>query len=419
MLLSLNSLRKKADMPCNIPPMRIVYAIQDYYPRGSKEIGFRTGDLFHVIGIPNSEEYQVCNPLTNEVGTAPVRLFEEIKKTGRSGQASPIPISPARSRASSEAHIRSSQPEHCDTDRIGIAKYSFQQERDDELSFKEGDSLVVVAQSTQDWLVARPQDGVQFGLVPAAYIDCNMTALPSVQEWKQARLPALIPSSPDEPSSNASVASNDEAQTDTAHVTGFFHNETEFIFTIVLRFESVGIQRTLYRSYENFYSLHIQLLGMFPREAGRTGERRVLPFMPAPLDVVTEELTSQRRGDLDLYIQQLFLLPSHIQHSHPFREFFLVQRNDSETPILSNEPIAQKSQGVRVKVMFRAEIFAFKLPPNSSNFDLQQKICERFGDEICDLHYRDDFGQLQSLDLSVPLDKISTTQSGKLLIYAD
>ncbi|KAJ9051707.1 bud emergence protein 1 [Entomophthora muscae] len=418
MLLSLNTLRKKAEMPCNIPPLRIVFATHDYSPRSSKGISFRTGDLFHVIGIPNPEEYQVCNPLTNAVGLAPARLFETINKSTRSGQVSPLPLSPARSRASSDTHLQS-PPEQCDSDRVGVAKYSFSHERDDELSFEEGQSLVVVARSTQDWLVARPQDGARFGLVPASYLDCNLDGLPSVQEWKQARVPALVPSSPGEPSSNASVVSNEDAHNDTAHVTAFFHNETEYVFTIVLRFESVGTQRTLYRTYDNFYSMHVQLLSMFPKEAGRTGERRVLPFMPAPLDVVTEDLTSQRRGDLDLYIQQLFLLPTHIQHSAPFREFFTTQKSDFESCLSSVEPLSQKSQGIRVKVMFRSEIFAFKLPVTSTNFDLQQKICERFGDEICDLHYRNDFGQLQPLDLSVPLDKISTTQSGKLLIYAE
>lgn len=84
----------------------------------------------------------------------------------------------------------------------------------------------------------------------------------------------------------------------------------------------------LYRLYEDFYEFQIALLDHFPSEAGRetlpNGQPsdRILPLMPGPLDHVDDLITSQRRSDLDTYINELCALPEYIMSSELVRLFF-------------------------------------------------------------------------------------------------
>ncbi|KDN43778.1 hypothetical protein K437DRAFT_269022 [Tilletiaria anomala UBC 951] len=84
----------------------------------------------------------------------------------------------------------------------------------------------------------------------------------------------------------------------------------------------------LYRLYEDFYEFQIALLDHFPAEAGRETDangnptQRILPLMPGPLEEVDDVITAQRRGDLDLYINQLCALPEYIMRSELIRLFF-------------------------------------------------------------------------------------------------
>jgi bud emergence protein 1 len=84
----------------------------------------------------------------------------------------------------------------------------------------------------------------------------------------------------------------------------------------------------LYRLYEDFYEFQIALLDHFPSEAGRetmpSGQpsERILPLMPGPLDHVDDIITSQRRTDLDTYINELCALPEYIMSSELVRLFF-------------------------------------------------------------------------------------------------
>lgn len=85
-----------------------------------------------------------------------------------------------------------------------------------------------------------------------------------------------------------------------------------FIVTVDL---ADGRQRVLYRLYEDFYEFQISLLNRFPDEAGRTGDPRILPFMPGPVNVITEMVTKQRQIDLDTYVKELCALPDYIVQS--------------------------------------------------------------------------------------------------------
>ncbi|CAG8770828.1 237_t:CDS:1, partial [Acaulospora morrowiae] len=59
-----------------------------------------------------------------------------------------------------------------------------------------------------------------------------------------------------------------------------YHFEDERYWFLVRVGLASGCFRILYRLYEDFYDFQISLLNKFPEEAGRTGQQRILPFMP-------------------------------------------------------------------------------------------------------------------------------------------
>ncbi|KAF9103133.1 bud emergence protein 1 [Mortierella sp. GBA35] len=117
-----------------------------------------------------------------------------------------------------------------------------------------------------------------------------------------------------------------------ASVESFHHEEDQYWFTVRVELAS-GATRNLFRLYEDFYDFHIALLEEFPVESGRVGDQpRILPFMPIPLQVVTDTVSASRRTDLDGYVQDLCKLPSRITQHHLVKQLFAIREGDSETP---------------------------------------------------------------------------------------
>ncbi|KAG0263415.1 bud emergence protein 1 [Mortierella polycephala] len=116
-----------------------------------------------------------------------------------------------------------------------------------------------------------------------------------------------------------------------ASVESYHHADDQYWFSVRVEFAS-GAIRTLYRLYEDFYDFHIALLEEFPVESGRTGDQmRILPFMPIPLQVVTDTVTASRREDLDGYVQDLYKLPPRITQHPLVEQLFALRDGDAET----------------------------------------------------------------------------------------
>lgn len=93
---------------------------------------------------------------------------------------------------------------------------------------------------------------------------------------------------------------------------------------------------TIFRLYDDFYHFQISLLDAFPAEAGRAldggpespgatdDSRRILPYMPGPLDFIDDAITNTRREDLDVYIK--FLIGLHRRDAGYILSHELVRR---------------------------------------------------------------------------------------------
>lgn len=216
----------------------MIKALYDYEPanQNRQELAFHKGDFFHVLSRENDTEwYEACNPLIPSArGLVPVAYFEVIGKRQRESGNS----SHARSASGGKAYQHDSgfsedgtnsssnlaRSESTNTTRpmvqapghgrntstarasgamvYGVVQYDFNAERPDELEAKAGEAIIVIAQSTPEWFVAKPIGRLGGpGLIPVSFIEIKdmstgqtvadpqeavrRAGVPKVEEWKK------------------------------------------------------------------------------------------------------------------------------------------------------------------------------------------------------------------------------------------
>jgi bud emergence protein 1 len=207
------------------PISQVIKAIYDYTPTdtspSSVYLSFSQGDFLHVVGRENdSDWYEACNPLHNTRGLVPVSYFEDIGKTVRdSGGSAPRFSAPSQPHDSGyqerlqgitspnnpnglagipnmmAQQMRMSQSGKTGAMVYGIVMYDFKAERPDELEAKEGEAIIVIAQSNPEWFVAKPITRLGGpGLIPVSFIEIrDMTTGKAVPDAQQAVASAGVP----------------------------------------------------------------------------------------------------------------------------------------------------------------------------------------------------------------------------------
>ena len=267
-----------------------------------------------------------------------------------------------------------------------IVLHDFSAERDDELDAKRGDAITVVAQSNREWFVAKHIGRIgRPGLIPVSFVEIHDPAtgkaianvealidrgeLPKVEDWKRAMLNykqnsislgvidapnrGSMPSNPfphpanNEPPRPESPEPLPEGLLLNADVVSFHHEMDEYWFRIDAIYQPYSRpgqsalppakQMILFRVYNDFYDFQVSLLESFPREAGREGEPRTLPYMPGPAQEVDNELTATRRIELDEYAHALCNLSRtgqrYIVEHEVVRKFLGLKPGDVENDI--------------------------------------------------------------------------------------
>jgi bud emergence protein 1 len=179
------------------------------------------------VGRENdSDWYEACNPLHGTRGLVPVTYFDTVGKTVRdsgsstkSGPPPPVQL-PTAPHDSGYQERAITSPNNFDGPMsqpmrmskalakgsgamvYGIVMYDFKAERPDELEAKEGEAIIVIAQSNPEWFVAKPITRLGGpGLIPVSFIQIrDMTTgvpvndaqdavtragVPKVEEWKK------------------------------------------------------------------------------------------------------------------------------------------------------------------------------------------------------------------------------------------
>lgn len=115
-----------------------------------------------------------------------------------------------------------------------------------------------------------------------------------------------------------------------ARIPRYCFAEDKYWFVIEAELED-GRVWELARYYEDFYDFQIALLTEFPVEAGTTGtKQRTLPYMPGPVNYVTDAITEGRRVNLDAYVKNLLAQPPYISKCNLVKQFFAPREGDYE-----------------------------------------------------------------------------------------
>lgn len=115
-----------------------------------------------------------------------------------------------------------------------------------------------------------------------------------------------------------------------ARIPRYCFAEDKYWFVIEAALED-GRHWELSRYYEDFYDFQIALLTEFPAEAGNTGtQKRTLPYMPGPVNYVTDAITEGRLHNLDAYVKNLLNQPAYISRCNLVKQFFAPREGDYE-----------------------------------------------------------------------------------------
>ncbi|KAK4640680.1 bud emergence protein 1 [Podospora bellae-mahoneyi] len=128
----------------------------------------------------------------------------------------------------------------------------------------------------------------------------------------------------------AARQSSEVAAPVSAQIPRYCFAEEKYWFVIEAELED-GRTWELSRYYEDFYDFQIALLTEFPVEAGTTGKKqRTLPYMPGPVNYVTDAITEGRRHNLDAYVKSLLAQPPYISKCDLVKQFFAPREGDYE-----------------------------------------------------------------------------------------
>ncbi|KAI1395197.1 scd2/ral3 [Hypoxylon fuscum] len=135
-----------------------------------------------------------------------------------------------------------------------------------------------------------------------------------------------------------------------ARIPRYCFAEDKYWFVIEATLED-GRHWELSRYYEDFYDFQIALLTEFPAEAGNTGaQKRTLPYMPGPVNYVTDAITEGRLHNLDAYVKNLLGQPAYISRCNLVKQFFAPREGDYEIDPPSNGDEYRLSGGSRSSV---------------------------------------------------------------------
>ncbi|KHN97010.1 MAP kinase activator [Metarhizium album ARSEF 1941] len=408
-----------------IPPKKVIRALYDYEAQSSQELSFSKGDFFHVIGRENDQDwYEACNPaLPDARGLVPVAFFQALGRTERDSAQSdngrpPTAKSPDHDSGYSEnaphpitaaAPIthRSTKSTDIDNKIFATVMYDFEAQRPDELGATKNEQIIIIAQSTPEWFVAKPIARLGGpGLIPVSFVEIRYVrtkevvpnaveavkraGVPSVEEWKRMAanyknssitlgkfeagagagvqqaveqgmerlsLQAGRPSTQNGSQHHAAQQSASQPQQyapdheqfelpapTKAWIPRYCFAEDKYWFVIVAVLQD-GRYWELSRYYEDFYDFQIALLTQFPAEAGNGGSKRTLPYMPGPVSYVTDAITEGRLHNLDAYVKNLLGQPQYISHCNLVKRFFAPREGDYEVDATYVEEELRLSEG--------------------------------------------------------------------------
>lgn len=168
----------------------------------------------------------------------------------------------------------------------------------------------------------QPQSNVSSNLVPL-HRSISLLTWQTYQRNTQSQQPPMANPQVSSPGSQLHAPIS-------ARIPRYCFAEDKYWFVIEAALED-GRHWELSRYYEDFYDFQIALLTEFPAEAGNTGtQKRTLPYMPGPVNYVTDAITEGRLHNLDAYVKNLLSQPPYISRCNLVKQFFAPREGDYE-----------------------------------------------------------------------------------------
>jgi hypothetical protein len=169
------------------------------------------------------------------------------------------------------------------------------------------------------------------------------------------------------------------------------------MYSIKFKFRS-GRCVFIHRSYSELFTVHLQLLEMFPAHAGVASAPRLFPYFVSKSD------ESSAEKDIELYLLESMRLPSIILNSKNWTGFLSLRSDDEELSdsdtydenmVLSYIEEYENPTIVKVKIAIAGgQTYSFKTEPNASQFSMIRSLEARLKHKIVDLSYRNELKQL-------------------------
>ncbi|KAK0391402.1 hypothetical protein NLU13_0902 [Sarocladium strictum] len=260
-----------------------------------------------------------------------------------------------------------------------------------------------------------------------------------------------------------------------ARIPRYCFAEDKYWFVIEAMLED-GRHWELSRYYEDFYDFQIALLTEYPAEAGNTGtQKRSLPYMPGPVNYVTDAITEGRLHNLDAYVKNLLNQPPYISRCNLVKQFFAPREGDYEidptnngeeyrlsqgsqgsavSPLSSqrnydgggyggqnatprqmnshpgmerqqsslSQPSSQSLEAIKVKMYYNGDLIALRVPKDIMYDQLRERIQDRLklpSPERMRISYKDEMsGEKPTLSSDRDLDD-ALNRNPKLMLYVD
>ena len=204
-------------------------------------------------------------------------------------------------------------------------------------------------------------------------------------------------------------------------------SDGQYWFTLQL--ERINTRHLLFRTYDDFYILLVSLLTHFPKESGRKGRARQIPFLKAPQKNANAALVQKQRLELEVYVNELLKLNKRIKESAAMHKF--LQPRQSSCDIETGIEVAFDGSLALLDLFHQYDeedvlICEFRIEQESVSFEIECDVTHAELIDICkskaqgdfdSLGYKDESDQMMMLYGDEDLSLLIKTNKDNLVFY--
>ncbi|KAJ3104591.1 bud emergence protein 1 [Physocladia obscura] len=485
-------MRRAASQPSDlfkIPPSKIVKAVQNYTARNSTELSFLAGDFFYVFN-EDAVFFEVTNPAEKVTGFVPKSHFQSLEKSAQRFSADQrfapnqlpgnnmgrVPFQATVRQELTPTNFQNGQSFRSSPSSGKTSPGSEDSQYSHHISRnpvpRTGNQLSNFSSRSPSANARRPSITGKSPIKPPTVLPAPPQSITKTSISPDESFRPPVRSVSRDRSSRRTAANNNARNNDNINQQGQtsieiplprspsqhrrshlqrqqhqhptqmkairiqshrqFNNDQKYYYKIDYTPMYPGtIRNTIYRTHDDFWSLHVSLLNFFPIESGRGNQRRQIPFLHAPINSrdVTAVLAARLQLRLEAYLKDLIKLPEHILTSGAVVKFFSVRAVATAVGLdIENSGDAFEESSVVGSddgKMARVQIVPGGAAPDTILYvpkvvkygELLDQVEKRLGNRIAGLDYKDESGCMLQLYDDFDLGLLMRTNFDNLVFY--